>query len=45
MVEQKLYQNRGKNIITVEKYKKMSVFWGNSPSYKNDIIDFIINYK
>lgn len=27
------------------KYKKISVFWGNSPSYKNDIIDFIINYK
>jgi hypothetical protein len=27
------------------KYKKIPIFWGNSITYKDDIIDFIINYK
>lgn len=26
-------------------YKKIPFFWGNSLNYKNDIINFIINYK
>lgn len=26
-------------------YKKIPIFWGNSDSYKENIIDFIINYK
>lgn len=26
-------------------YKKIPVFWGDSENYKNNIIDFIINYK
>jgi hypothetical protein len=25
------------------KYKNISVFWGSSPTYKNEIINFIIN--
>lgn len=26
-------------------YKKIPIFWGNSNTYKDDIIDFILNYK
>ena len=25
--------------------KKISVYWGNSETYKNDIIHFMINYE
>ena len=39
------YKENCKAEIEYLEYKKIPLFWGNSPNYKQDIINFIVNYK
>ena len=39
------FKNNCKAEIEYLNYKKIPIFWGNDEKYKEDIIDFITNYK
>ena len=39
------FKQNAKAELEYLKEKKINVFWGNSETYKNDIIHFMINYK